>query len=83
MTSARPASAPRPGQEAARPAAVPGVGQPGAFPTVALRYNEAADVEVCGPATGRSYRFSGEDPLQRVDARDAAILLRGAAFQPA
>jgi hypothetical protein len=54
-----------------------------AFPTVPLRYREAAEVQVRGPVSGRSYRFSGDQPLQPVDARDAAILMRHAAFAPA
>lgn len=55
----------------------------GGFPTVDVRYGESGEVELRGPVTGRAYRFSGVEPLQSVDARDAAILLRGAAFEPA
>jgi len=39
-------------------------------------------VSVRGPVTGRAYRFSGAEPTQAVDVRDAAVLLHGAAFQP-
>jgi hypothetical protein len=56
---------------------------PGAFPTVPLRYHEAAEVQLHGPISGRAYRFSGAEPLQAVDARDAAIFIRYAAFKPA
>jgi hypothetical protein len=50
---------------------------------VAVRYAEHDEVDVRGPVSGRPYRFSAADPLQSVDARDAAVLLRHAAFSPA
>ncbi|HTR12028.1 MAG TPA: hypothetical protein VMI72_01940 [Roseiarcus sp.] len=31
-----------------------------------------------GPITGRPYTFSGEQSVQEVDVRDAAVLLRSA-----
>jgi hypothetical protein len=36
---------------------------------------------VIGPATGRSYAFSGARPVQVVDARDADILARSTVFR--
>jgi len=54
----------------------------GAFPTAPIRYGGPGEVSVRGPVTGRAYRFSGAEPTQAVDVRDAAVLLRGAAFQP-
>jgi hypothetical protein len=36
---------------------------------------------VQGPATGRRYAFSGGSPVQAVDARDAAALLRSGLFR--
>jgi hypothetical protein len=72
---------------AASPAPQPAAGapanSPGAFPTVPLRYHEATEVQLHGPVSGRAYRFSGDHPLQAVDARDAAIFIRYAAFKPA
>src|SRR5271163_4710332 len=43
---------------------------------VALRYLENTSISVLGPATGKRYSFSASDPLQRVDRRDVATLLR-------
>jgi len=72
-----PAAATRP-QPAAGPAA-----PRGGFPTVPLRYHDAAEIQVRGPASGRAYRFSVAEPVQDVDARDAQVFMRNAAFQPA
>jgi hypothetical protein len=36
---------------------------------------------VQGPTTGRRYAFSGGSPVQAVDARDAAALLRSGLFR--
>jgi hypothetical protein len=47
-----------------------------AYPSVALRYTETSPILVKGPATGRQYQFSGSNPIQAVDARDVAALLR-------
>lgn len=44
--------------------------------SVTLRYREHAPVHVRGPATGRLYAFSSEQPTQAVDVRDAEALLR-------
>jgi hypothetical protein len=49
-------------------------------PSVALRYTETSPILVRGPATGRQYQFSGSKPVQTVDARDAAALLRTGFF---
>jgi hypothetical protein len=46
------------------------------YSSVALRYTETSPILVKGPATGRQYQFSGPNPVQAVDARDAAALLR-------
>jgi hypothetical protein len=43
---------------------------------VLLRYSETSPIVVSGPVSGRPYRFTREDPVQRVDARDADALLR-------
>jgi hypothetical protein len=48
---------------------------------VALRYLESSPILVRGMATGRQYRFSGTEPLQAVDARDAEVLLRSRFFR--
>ena len=89
------ASTVRPGPSAqhvvaARNVAAPGPG-PGAatfrasaeagFPSVELRYTEAAAIRVRGPVTGRRYDFSSAEPVQPVDVRDAAVLTRNSAFR--
>jgi hypothetical protein len=40
-------------------------------------------VQVRGPVTGRAYKFTPAEPVQRVDARDAVVFVRSAAFRPA
>jgi hypothetical protein len=52
-----------------------------AFPAVEIAYTEAAPVRVRGPVTGRAYSFSRAEPVQPVDARDAAVLIRNRAFR--
>ena len=52
-----------------------------AFPSVDLYYSETAEIRVRGPVTGRPYVFSGSEPVQAVDARDAAILTRNGSFR--
>ena len=52
-----------------------------AFPAVSLQYAETPEIRVRGAVTGRAYRFSGAEPVQAVDARDAAVLLRNSAFR--
>src|SRR5262245_61898031 len=47
-----------------------------AYASVALRYTETSPILVKGPVTGRQYQFSGSSPVQAVDARDVAALLR-------
>jgi hypothetical protein len=44
--------------------------------SVAIRYTETSPILVLGPASGRRYQFSGAKPVQTVEARDAAALLR-------
>lgn len=48
-----------------------------------LRYVERSPIQVRGPITGRTYEFSGSRPVQDVDARDAATLLRTRFFRRA
>ncbi|HEV8248450.1 MAG TPA: hypothetical protein VGQ15_00625 [Gaiellaceae bacterium] len=48
-----------------------------------LRYTERSSVRVRGAATGRFYVFSGTDPVQSVDARDAPALLATRFFSAA
>jgi hypothetical protein len=67
----------------ARPAPAAGPWAQGGFPTVPLHYDAAGEVQLRGPVSGRAYRFSGSEPAQDVDARDAVVLLRNAAFRPA
>ena len=49
--------------------------------SIALRYTETSPIVVKGPATGRHYQFSGSSPVQAVDARDVAALLRTGFFR--
>ncbi len=58
------------------PVALPTHASQAASPSVALRYTELSPILVKGPATGRQYQFSGSYPIQAVDARDVAALLR-------
>ena len=46
-----------------------------------VRYLGGRPVEVRGPATGQSYRFSGRERLQLVDPRDAVAIVRNRAFR--
>ena len=48
---------------------------------VTLRYLERSPILVHGPATGRRYNFSAGSPLQTVDKRDAAVLMRTRFFR--
>ncbi len=53
-----------------------------AYSLVSLRYTETAPIQVNGPATGRTYQFSASSPVQAVDRRDVAALLRTRYFRP-
>ncbi len=50
---------------------------------VALRSVSAGGMVVRGPATGRQYAFSAAAPVQMVEARDAAALMRTSWFRQA
>jgi hypothetical protein len=43
--------------------------------SIALEYKERSRIVIDGPFTGRMYEFSGENPVQMVDSRDATTLL--------
>ena len=60
-----------------------GTGGVYASPDVLIRYLAQPPVQVGGAASGRMYQFSGSEPVQRVDARDAAALLRTRYFRAA
>ena len=49
--------------------------------SVALRYTETSPILVRGPGSGRQYQFSGSNPVQFVDVRDVAALLRTRFFR--
>jgi hypothetical protein len=49
--------------------------------SVALHYLEHSPIRVRGPMTGREYDFSGSQPVQAVDSRDAPALLRTRFFR--
>jgi len=46
-----------------------------------LRYTESSPIHVRGPITGKTYQFSGTQPVQAVDKRDAASLLQTRFFR--
>lgn len=47
---------------------------------ISIRYVEQFPVRVTGLATGRGYEFSSTQPVQSVDAGDAASLLNTGHF---
>jgi hypothetical protein len=49
--------------------------------TARLRFVRQDNILVRGPITGRQYAFSGATPIQQVDVRDAASLLRTSWFR--
>jgi hypothetical protein len=51
--------------------------------SVSVRYVEQSSIVIRGPATGRQYAFSGTNPVQSVDARDANSLLNTRFFRRA
>jgi hypothetical protein len=53
----------------------------GPFPTVTLHYLNFSAISLRGPVTGRSYEFSGSQPFQAVDIRDASVLTRSSSFR--
>jgi hypothetical protein len=56
---------------------------PVAGASVNIRFRQASSVMVRGPVTGRHYQFNGSVNVQRVDARDAAALVKTGYFQHA
>ena len=51
--------------------------------SVYLQYGEQSPIQVRGLATGHVYEFSGNQPVQAVDERDAAALLQTRLFRRA
>lgn len=51
--------------------------------SVHLQYKEQSPIQVRGLATGRVYQFSGSQPVQAVDQRDAPPLLQTRFFRRA
>ena len=51
--------------------------------SVSVRYLETSPIQVRGLVSGMSYAFSGSQPVQQVDARDASSLLNTRFFRPA
>src|SRR5215470_14535689 len=49
--------------------------------SVPLQYKEQSPIRVRGLATGRIYTFSGKEPVQSVDLRDAPALLQTSHFR--
>jgi hypothetical protein len=46
-----------------------------------IQYLRTPAIVIRGPFTGRRYAFSGDSPVQAVDARDASSLLRTGFFR--
>lgn len=49
--------------------------------SVSVRYLEKSPIQVRGLVSGMSYAFSGSQPVQQVDARDASSLLNTRFFR--
>jgi hypothetical protein len=49
--------------------------------SVIVRFTQPSAVMVRGPVTGKHYQFNGSVNTQRVDARDAASLIKSGYFQ--
>ena len=64
-----------------KPKTPPGSAPAVAHPSIALRYIEDAPIFAQGPVSGRQYRFTREQRVQSVDARDAAVLLNTRFFR--
>src|SRR5262245_9903840 len=87
--TANPSAAPqRPrGDSSSAPIAAPAI-QPANSPalddtSVYLQYRDQSQIRVRGLATGRVYQFSGKQPVQAVNERDAAALLQTRLFRRA
>jgi hypothetical protein len=74
-------SSPLPGQP--QPATTPVSFTTSTAVTAPLRYVKQGGVAVRGPVTGRRYAFSVATPVQEVDSRDLAALLRTSLFRRA
>jgi hypothetical protein len=55
--------------------------QQAAGTSINLRFKQPSAVMVRGPVTGKHYQFNGSANAQRVDARDAAALIKSGYFQ--
>jgi hypothetical protein len=51
--------------------------------SVPVRYVELPSIVVHGPVSGRKYAFSGTNPVQSVDGRDAGAFLQTRFFRRA
>ncbi len=60
---------------------VPTTTSASSFTSMAITYVEKSPILVRGPVTGQTYRFSAANPIQSVDVRDAAVLLRTRFFR--
>ena len=81
------ASAPRQAVQGPRPtaSAAPAITPPNPpvpkDTSVYVQYREQSPIQVRGLATGRVYQFSGTQPVQAVDERDASALLQTRLFR--
>lgn len=78
----RPLPGPR-APDAPAPAGDAGADAAPAPGTVRLRFTREVGIRVRGPVSGLSYAFSGDAPVQAVDARDAEGLLHTGYFRRA
>ena len=51
--------------------------------SVNIRFRQSSAIMVRGPVTGKHYQFNGSANALRVDARDAAALIKTGYFQHA
>jgi hypothetical protein len=50
---------------------------------ITLLYSQSSHMHVRGPISGKTYQFSGAQPLQTVDPRDVTALLETGLFRRA
>ncbi len=82
MRSPRVAPTPAPVASEPAPAAPTNIGADRRnYAMTTLHYIDSAPIRLIGPITGRAYAFSGAEPAQEVDVRDAAIFVRSVRFR--
>jgi hypothetical protein len=70
-----------PGVYGRDPVVSPRVPPTASFHAFVVRYTGASTIRLQGPVTGQPYEFSRAQPIQAVDVRDAAVLVRNGLLQ--